>query len=403
MRRAILEFQRASSQDLAGDIAATQNQLAAIFANLRTTGKGTAKTLTAQQSRELTAIQRLISQSKAKSRAELAGTAQKARTRYGSALVPVVQQQLGVSKAVSRASRTVARGQAAGAKLLAAGGQQALGIAQAAAAEARAAADYALAAAIEQRERVDAETVAQMRFELERMRLDNKYALQQMRLASQLRIEEYRKQQEMAQELAKDDPAVRSGLAMAIDLAVHSFPKLVDLFNTPVDGKLPNNPADVANMYIASNPAVANDPNATAFVRAMADAMWSAGAGVAPGQLYGYQPDRYGPGGGVAWRQELAFRAIRDKITTLYPQFVPYADHILDSLRTGTESLFMLNALRDAENLMASGQVGEGELVDRSAWLAGKAVVYTTGGASPRTSGGSMSPAPPSVSQPKKK
>ncbi len=252
-RRSIADVRRAQRADLAGDVGATQSQLDAIYSNLTTAGRGVGANLTATQARELAAIQRLVQRGVSRSR-QVVGRAQAgAVRRYGTAQGPVAATALAPARAVVGATRVGARGIAAGAGILAQGGQQALAIQRVAGTEARASADYAAAVAEATRGRVDAETIAQMQFQLQQTRLEFNLAEQAAESAAARDFDYWRQKIDYETEkttganlaqIYASAPMIASGLST---LGITYQP--LDERGNPEGAEVRYTPAQLANEY----------------------------------------------------------------------------------------------------------------------------------------------------------
>lgn len=229
----------ANRQDLAGDLTFTQNQLDAIFGNLRTTGVGLAQTLTDAQRRDLQALQRLSVQVPRKAEKRVDRTAARIATRYGSAVGPAGEQLLGPAAATAAASGKVAKGLLAQGRMTGRAGEAALAIQQSAAAEASEGAQYAMAVALKSRAQQDSAAAAQMAFELEQMKLQSQLDVQAqkelMRYSKELETEaatDLGGATELASGLAGLMPSIRSAVSRGVlrpDIPLADAMRILDI------------------------------------------------------------------------------------------------------------------------------------------------------------------------------
>src|ERR1044072_9355940 len=94
----------ANRQDRMADYKFTNGQIASIFGNLRTAGKGSVAGLTAQQERITGAMSRLQERTAAKEKAVVSGGAAAARRLFGTGISGVTSEQFGVARATKKAS-----------------------------------------------------------------------------------------------------------------------------------------------------------------------------------------------------------------------------------------------------------------------------------------------------------
>jgi hypothetical protein len=346
-RKDISAFRKASALDLTGDYVATQSQIDAIYRNLGTATAGLGANLTSMQARQLAALQRISGKGTSAAARVNARAARQAVNRYGTAMGPVAQTALGPAKAAAAATGVIAKGQVKAGSMLARAGQTALATQQSATAEAQAAAQYATAVALKSRGQQDAAQVAAMQFDLEKMRLDNHYAMQQMERESELQLQNQLAL--MKAERANQDPEVHANLVRIQDLGANSFTTLQKLFNTQQeDGSYPD-ATQAATAYAAS---LGYAPGTDQFmvIQSVANAMYRAGAGPtnvgdAPLGAGGL----YGPGASSGARQALVMDAVNETLISLYPDYADELSSTYDSLKSRTASQYTLSALRAAQ------------------------------------------------------
>lgn len=166
-------FKKANRQDLMGDLNYTQSQLAAISGNLLTTGKGLARGLTADQARQIAAIQRVSAKGVKRIAGIVQGGQEAVANRYGSAIAGAAQPDFLTALGTAKAAGSITAGAVKQAKGTAAAGQASMDIMQSAASEAASGAQYAMAVALKSRAQTDASQAAAMQFELQKMRLQH--------------------------------------------------------------------------------------------------------------------------------------------------------------------------------------------------------------------------------------
>lgn len=174
-------------QDRKGDYKAVQSQLAAITANLRTTGAGIGGAMTAAQSKQMASIQRIAGRGAARATSLVAKGQAEATNRYGSGVGGVIKPLFGDASAAAKATGIGAAGLAKSGKALVKGGALALSITQAGAAEAASSAKYATATALKYRAQQDAQLVyedkqARATLAFQQKEADRQYALQREQL-----------------------------------------------------------------------------------------------------------------------------------------------------------------------------------------------------------------------------
>lgn len=198
-------YKKALRQDLMGDLGFTQSQLDAIAGNLLTTGRGLARSLTADQARQVAAIQRISVRGAKKVAGIVEKTAETATNRYGSAMSGIVDTSLLAAVGTAKAAKSIGAGAVRSAKGLAQAGSTALAIQQASAQEAYEGANYAMAVALKARGQADATAVAEMQFQLKQTRLQADLDL--------------RNQKELMQYAQKLEEKKLGGLKGATDMA----------------------------------------------------------------------------------------------------------------------------------------------------------------------------------------
>jgi hypothetical protein len=335
-RRDIAAVRQANRLDLLGDYTATQSQIESIYRNLGTATAGVGANLTSMQARQLAALQRISGKGTSAAARVNARAARQAVNRYGTAMGPAVQQQLGPAQAAAKATGMIAKGQVQAGSMLAKAGQTALATQQSATAEAQAAAEYATAVAMKSRGQQDAAQVAQMQFELQKMKLDNRYALQQMERQYQL---QYKYDQKAKQDLLDTEyktSGAAASMTNASTIAADAYVTLQRIFNTPMeDGHYPS-AAEAFTVYMAQQPTP--DPYAQAFIQNLAANMYAAGAGAVArgaelrsgdntGEWLG-AGGLYGAGASDQERQQLMEDSITESIVSQWPQYAEHASEI---------------------------------------------------------------------------
>ena len=170
----------ANAGDLAGDTKFTKDQMAAIFGNLRTTGKGLAHRLSKAQAIELARMARLTRTNQAAINNIVQGGASGAGTLYGGQYGTTVKQAFGPAVAAGQAFKTTAKGLGTAGQLLATGQLSALNIQRQSTKEAKAGAAYAVTAAQSERAAQDAAAAAAAQLELDKLRLSHQLDLEKM-------------------------------------------------------------------------------------------------------------------------------------------------------------------------------------------------------------------------------
>jgi hypothetical protein len=328
------------------DFRATQNQVAAAFANASTTQAGLAKNLTRAQAREYAALQRIAGKGNAQSALVNQRLTAKAVNRYGTALGPGIQQQMGVARAQEKATSNIGKSNVRAGKLLTEAGQTALGIQQSATEEAQASAEYATAVALKSRNQENAAQVAEMQFTLQEMRLDNKFAIQQMERQYALELQNSKELMELQREDL--EPEVATNLALIQDMGVNSFLGLQRLFNTPVEGGGYLQADEAADMYAQQVDAVPGTPQYSVIL-AVAKAMYAAGAG--PTNV-GTNPlgdgGLYGEGANEGERSKMVFDAVKETMMRLYPDYADLVDENYETMTATTTAQFTREAMERA-------------------------------------------------------
>jgi hypothetical protein len=300
-------------RDRMGDFRYATSVTDAIFGNLSTTSRGLGRQLTAENARQLAALQRLTARSSQANARAVNRTEGRVASRYGSAIAGAVQPQMGVVRGAAKGATTIVRGQAAAGGIAARGGAAAMDALQAGVAEAQAGAQAQLAQALSYRAKNDAQLIA-----------EKQLALQQMRLQAQLDFQNWKKQQDYLQKLQNTNPDL-SGMTAVASSAASAFTGLQTIFNTPTtdtaDGSISfPNAAEAASKYIQDNGIT--DQNEAALIYALSAAMYQAGAGpTTEGQLYG-------PGHSDAERQKLILNALMTRLAMLYPNFSKYQNEL---------------------------------------------------------------------------
>lgn len=218
-------FKKANRQDLTGDLNYTQSQLDALSKNLLTTGKGLARSLTADQQRQLDAIKRIAAKAEAKVSGVVQGAASAVAERYGSAMGPAVQADLIGARGIVKATGTIGAGAVKEGAGLASAGQVALAIQQSASKEAYEGANYAMAVALKSRAQTDASQAAQMQFQLDQARLQADLDLRNQKAMAKFSLKMEEKKlgsvkgaTETAGGLASLMPALRAAMSSGEDM-----------------------------------------------------------------------------------------------------------------------------------------------------------------------------------------
>jgi hypothetical protein len=349
-RKDIRAVRRANNLDTMADFRATQNQVAAAFANASTTQAGLAKNLTRAQAREYAALQRIAGKGNAQSSLVNQRLTAKAVNRYGTALGPGIQQQMGVARAQEKATSNIGKSNVRAGKLLTEAGQTALGIQQSATAEAQASAEYATAVALKSRNQENAAQVAEMQFTLQQMRLDNKFAIQQMKLGAALGWKYKQKEIELMREI--EEETGYEGIAASASIGSEAFPGLHAIYNMPlteqdvaqlqevglvsVVGQRPN-ATEATNLYMLRNGITAGS-NEALVIGSIARSMWGAGAGTNPGGLGEGTTGLYGVGTSDALRADLVEDAVIEGIISQYPQYADKTTELRAAIHAGVVS-----------------------------------------------------------------
>lgn len=329
----VRKFLRAGNRATDSGYNVVTDQLAALARNLGTGQAGINALLTSSQARDMAAINRLVRRTGRAARQGVAQTQAQATNRYGSALGGVAETAFLEARAASRATGTIGRAGRAGSRILAQGGQQALDILGAGADEAMASAQFAKEMARKSRYQVTAEQAAEMQFELQKMRMDHRFAMQAMEREYELRLEYETALQEQTKQNV-EDPAIYSEIARVMDFGVNSFNALWTAFKQP-GATL----GSVMAQMQATMGITVNTPEYTV-LNAVASAMWNAGVGAAPGSLEGQGYD--------ATRQNLVLDAIENTLQTLYPQNAEQLAQASELFRTKIVNAQVAQAARRA-------------------------------------------------------
>ena len=343
-RQAIRDFKRADLADIRGDAGATQSQLDAIYRNLSTGASGVGAALTSSQQRALGALQRSVGRTSARSAAQLSKAEKGIVNRYGTAMGPAAQTALGPARAASAATGLIGEAGLKGARTLARGGREALAIQESAASEAQAGAQYAMAIALKSRYADNAAQVAQMQFELQAKKLDYRLAAQAAEQQAALEWKYREMEIDKMREAEAEDPAAYAGITQAASAAASSYLGLQGIFNTAVDGQYLG-PADAAVEYMNKYGVDPNSDQAN-FIRAIAQAMYTAGAGPST------EGAMYGPGHDAAFRQEMVVDSIIEALLASYPSYRDQADSIRAYLMSTANAQYAATAV----GLLAPGQ-----------------------------------------------
>jgi hypothetical protein len=297
-----------------------------IYASLRTTGNGASSILSADNNRRTAALQRIGSRS-AGATARTVDQAQAGNVnRYGSAVGQLSSQQLKPAAAQAREAAGVGRATAKAGRSLATAGNQAMDILQAGNVSSRNSADYAMASALMYRAKDDASLIAQQRSDL---------AMQKA---------QFQHDEDMARlnyKLANADQAGGSSMQAVATSAGQSAAGMWDYFGwhhadgTPAVGEISlgedGKPAKdatgkpvlpgmtgglAAQTYIAEHGIT--DENEAQVIYAIANAMFSAGAGQAPGA--------YHPVGAT----QAIMDAVNARMALMYPNYAKHQGTIND-------------------------------------------------------------------------
>jgi hypothetical protein len=170
---------QANRQDRMADYKFTNGQIASIFGNLRTAGKGSVAGLTAQQERITGAMSRLQERTAAKEKAIVSGGASAARRLFGTGISGVTSEQFGVARATKKASAVADTAAVDAGGLQAKAGLTALQAERAGAREAQAGAQYATASALRYRAQQDAALQAQQNSAFQTWKKEQQYLARQ--------------------------------------------------------------------------------------------------------------------------------------------------------------------------------------------------------------------------------
>lgn len=170
-QKAINKESRRLEQQRLGGLQYSLDAVNSIYANLGTTQRGIARSMTSSNDRTLSRLIAANQRSAAASAKAVGAATSGMVSQYGGLYSGQVAQQMGVAQANSQGVGTAAQAGIRTAKGMAKAGTLGLAIEQAGAADAQAAAQYALAQASSARARADAEAIAQMQLELELQKL----------------------------------------------------------------------------------------------------------------------------------------------------------------------------------------------------------------------------------------
>jgi hypothetical protein len=264
---------------------------------------------------------------KAAKRQQRGVRAGQARTvsRYGAALGGSIANSYGQARASAAAGTKVQKGYAAAGRAQGRTAQTVMGIAEAGASAQGQAAKYALAQALQARNTVDAQTLAQMtsdiyqsqlQFEQQKAMLDYQFELEQKKLEEQ-------------------EKAGYEGLQVVANTATEHADSLRTLFNSEDISEL--TPAKIAEQYITDNGI--SDPNEQQLIMSITAQMYKAGAG----------PDIEGS---IDWAGEQGQNIVNSAITNVfkrqYPQFNPVLPDVSSFMETRS-------AITTMENTSGSG------------------------------------------------
>ena len=210
----IFKLSGALSGDLRGDTRFTNSQLDAIFGNLRTTGKGLARNLTAAQRHELESMRRISQVGMGQAARQGVGAANAANDLYGGQYGGVVADKFGPALGGAKATKAVIGALGSSGNIIARGNQSALAIQRRSVASARSGADYATATALAERGNADASQVASAQLQLDQMRLSHELDLEKMKQDAKYN-EAYLR---MQQRLGQGGGAGGAGFSSAADL-----------------------------------------------------------------------------------------------------------------------------------------------------------------------------------------
>jgi hypothetical protein len=316
----------------------TTDAVNGVYGNLATTTSGYAKNLSAEQARQLGALQRLRSNTQQLVGRTRRGTVADVQQTYGSAVAGgQAATGFATGKAVAKAGRTAIGAQVGAAGILARGSEAAMGALQAGVGAESAGAQALTADALAYRGKQDAATIAASQLALDQMVLQNK-----------LDIENYKAKLKLADAANNTNgamTAVATTAASATQDMWDGFNHYVDpATGQPItgadagrieiidgkptlDGKpvIVPNAAGVAQTYMQLN---GIDPASSQgqVIQSIATAMAQAGAGKAPG-AYANDP-------------QVLVDAVNQQMAMLYPQFGKYQATI-DSLITAQFGITM--------------------------------------------------------------
>jgi hypothetical protein len=284
----------------------TTDVIGGIYGNLKTTMGGVQAALTSTQKKQLQSLQRVQARTQIITQGQVAQAKERVASRLGSATAGGTSFR--AVQGVAAGSAKAQKGLTQAGAILDKGSKVAMSALQEGTAQAQAAAQYATAQALSYRAREDARLIAEKQLALKQMRLQHAQQLEQLRLQSKLDLENFKAKQDYLKKLEQTGNTTTGASALATS-AAEAFPTLQKLFNTPKeDGTLPN-ATEVVQMY-AQQYGVTSEQE-TALIKALARAMYAAGAGAAPGQLYGkgHPPET---------RQKLIVDSIMQTIIPLY-------------------------------------------------------------------------------------
>lgn len=159
--------------------AQTNDIIDAVYGNLMSTQRGTAKKLGAEQGRILGSLSKLQHATNQKNARLASGAERKVTNMYGSVITGATD--FSANKAQSKAGRVALGGANKAAETIAAGNTSAERIAKAGVQQAWAGAAYGASQALAYRAKNDATLIAQQRFELQKMQLQNQLDLENYR------------------------------------------------------------------------------------------------------------------------------------------------------------------------------------------------------------------------------
>lgn len=359
--KALAKYGRALAEDREGGFAVTGSRIDAIYKNLATTTRGVARQLTAEQRRTVAAVERLAARQSTSAMRAVRTTKGQINEQFGGLIGSASGPLLAPVRAGARAALVEGRGSVGAAGLLARGNIAAVKIAEAGVAQAQAGAQYATAQALAARTQDDQAVIAQQQFEL-----------MQMREASRLRIEEWRK---TTGSLAGADGGSGGVLAVANQGAM-AFSGLHSLFNSSefwAANQRSMTASEAATAYISG--AGITDPNLQQVIFAVSTAMYNAGAGDSSvGQ------GLFGPGTGPESRMNLVRAAVTSVLTSMYPNYAKHSDAIDASIENFVGAVTVNRAADEtAAGLDSAGQLYDGKPVEGKPGYVWRAVLGPRG------------------------